>query len=87
MEMLSEVRGKYFNKITINLDLDKLNRELLGLFQNLSKSNPGNCVLNFDITDLQENTSLRMLSTKIKFEPKNEVLNWLEELGLNYRLN
>jgi DNA polymerase-3 subunit alpha len=87
MEMLNDVRDKYFGKITIQLELDKLNRDILTHFQSLSKTKPGNCVLNFDIIDSGENASLRMLSTKVKFSPNNEVLDWLDENGLKYKFN
>ncbi|MCF8255307.1 MAG: DNA polymerase III subunit alpha, partial [Bacteroidia bacterium] len=87
IEMLNEVRDKYFNKITIQLGLEKVNQEMLGYFQTLSKQHPGNCFLNFDIVDHQDNSSIRMISTKVKFSPQNEILNHLEDLGLNYRLN
>ncbi len=87
MEMLNDIRDKYFNKITIQLELDKLNRDILSQFQGLSKTKPGNCVLNFDIIDSGENASLRMLSTKVKFSPNNDVLDWLDEIGLKYKFN
>jgi DNA polymerase-3 subunit alpha len=87
MEMLNDVRDKYFNKITVNLSLDQINKDILTLFQTFSKSNPGNCTLNFDIVDRQENTSIRMLSTKVKFSPHNQVLEQLDVLGLNFKFN
>jgi len=87
MEMLNDVRDKYFNKITVNLALDRINNDVLTMFQTFSKSNPGNCTLNIDIIDKLENTTIRMLSTKVKFSPQNQVLKQLEELGLNYKFN
>jgi len=87
IEMLNEVRDKYFTKITVQLELTKLNNAMLQQFQSLPKEKPGNCILNFDFIDTDENTSLRMLSTKVKFSPSNEVLSWLDELNLSYKLN
>lgn len=87
IEMLNEVRDKYFNKITIQLELNKLNGSMLQQFQNLPKEKPGNCILNFDIIDTEESTSIRLLSTKIKFSPNNDVLKWLDELNVTYKLN
>ena len=85
--MLNEVRDKYFNKIIISLDLQKANKELLQDFQNISKKSPGNCVLHFDLKDPQENVNLRLLSTKVKFSPQNDILQWLDEEGFAYRIN
>ncbi len=87
VDMLNDVRDKYFNKIIVNMDLSKVNRELIAFFQNLTKTNPGNCVLNFEIADPEENALLRLLSTKIKFSPQNDILKSFDDLGLSYRLN
>ncbi|MDP1725715.1 MAG: DNA polymerase III subunit alpha [Bacteroidota bacterium] len=87
IDMLNDVRDKYFNKITVYLEVSKVNRELIAFFQNLAKTNPGNCVLNFDMYDPDEGPPLRLLSTKVKFSPQNELLKSFENLGLLYRLN
>jgi DNA polymerase-3 subunit alpha len=87
IEMLNEVRDKYFNKITVQVELNKLTGNLMQYFQNLPKEKPGNCALNFDFIDTDENSSLRMLSTKVKFSPSNEALEELKNLNLIYKLN
>ena len=87
IDMLNDVRDKYFNKITVYIEVSKVNRDLITFFQNLSKTNPGNCVLNFDMYDPEEGPPLRLLSTKVKFSPQNELLKSFENLGLLYRLN
>ena len=85
--MLNDVRDKYFNKITVQVDLERVHKDLISHFQSFGKTCPGNCTLNFDIVDTKENASLRLLSTKVKFSPQNEVLKWLDEEGFPYRLN
>ncbi|MBC7384346.1 MAG: DNA polymerase III subunit alpha [Bacteroidia bacterium] len=87
VDMLNDIRDKYINRITVSMDLAKVNRELLTFFQSLVKTNPGNCVLNFDMIDNQDNASIRLLSTKIKFSPNNDILKSLNELGLTFTLN
>lgn len=87
IEMLNDVRDKYFNKITVQVDLERVHKDLISQFQSFGKTCPGNCTLNFDIVDTKENASLRLLSTKVKFSPQNEVLKWLDEEGFPYRLN
>ncbi len=87
IDMLTDVRDKYFNKITISIEVQKLNKELISYFQLLQKSTPGNCVLNIDLVDSEESCSLKLISTKIKFSPQNDILKSFDELGLTYRLN
>ncbi len=87
IDMLNDIRDKYFNKITLNIEVQKLNKQLLTFIQEISKTSPGNCVLNIDLFDPEENTALKMLSTKIKFSPQNSILQSFDELGLTYRLN
>jgi hypothetical protein len=87
MEMLNETRKRYLNKITISAELNALDNPTLSYLQELPKKNPGNCSLNMEILDMEEKASIKFLSTKIKFDPSNEVLSSLEDLGLNYKFN
>lgn len=87
MEMLNETRKRYLNKITISAELNALNHPTLNYLQELPKKNPGNCSLNMEVLDMEEKASIKFLSTKIKFDPSNEVLSSLEDLGLNYKFN
>ncbi|MCK6611418.1 MAG: DNA polymerase III subunit alpha [Bacteroidia bacterium] len=87
IEMLSEVREKYFNKLTVKVELEKMNRELLDYFVSLGSNKPGNCNVYFDLIDHLENQGLRVMSTKLRVNPNNEVIKELELMGLEPRLN
>ncbi len=87
IEMLNETRKRYLNKITLQTGLMQLDRKKLNFIQELSKKNPGNCAFNLEIIDPIEQASIKMLSTKIKFDPNNEVLSTIEELGFEYKFN
>jgi DNA polymerase-3 subunit alpha len=87
IEMLNDTRDRYLNKLTLTAELPMLNKDLLSFLQTLPKTKPGNCVLNLEIVDHQEQSQIKLLSTKVKFSPQNEVLNTLEEFGLAYKFN
>jgi len=87
IEMLSELREKYFNKLTVKVELEKMNRELLDYFVSLGSNKPGNCNVYFDLIDHLENQGLRVMSTKLRVNPNNEVIKELELMGLEPRLN
>lgn len=87
IDMLHEVRDKYLNKLIISMPVQMANAERMVALQQLAKSHPGNCVLYLELADEEEQISLRMLSTKVKFSPQNEVLQWLDQEGYAYRLN
>ncbi len=87
VEMLNETRKKYLNKITISAELAELSRQKLQFLQELPKTNPGNCALNMEILDPIEKASLKFISTKIKFDPSNDVLNELESMGYTYKFS
>ncbi len=87
MEMLNETRKRYLNKITLTAELGELSKTQLSYLQELPKSKPGNCTLNLEILDSKEQSSIKLLSTKIKFDPINEVLASFDEFGLEYKFN
>jgi DNA polymerase-3 subunit alpha len=87
IDMLSEVREKYFNKLTMTIELERLNRDLLNYLLEIGRKNPGNCSLFLDLIDSKDAQGVKMMSTKTKVNPLNEVLDELAELGLDYKLD
>jgi DNA polymerase-3 subunit alpha len=87
MEMLNETRKRYLNKITLTAELSELNKTQLSYLLELPKTKPGNCTLNLEILDTKEQSSIKLLSTKIKFDPINEVLASFDSFGMDYKFN
>ncbi len=87
IDMLSEVREKYFNKLTMTIELERLNRDLLNYLLEIGRKNPGNCSLFLDLIDSKDAQGVKMMSTKTKVNPLNEVLDELAELGLDYKID
>ena len=87
IDMLSDVRDKYFNKINCTIDIQKIKPETVKLLGELGKKYPGNCNLYIQLIDHQDEQSLQLISTKSKIEPNNEVLALLDTNEISYKLN
>ncbi len=87
IDMLSDVRDKYFTKISCNIDIKQLKPETVKTLSELGKKHPGNCNLFIQLIDHADEQSIQLLSTKSKIEPNNEVLALLDSHEINYKLN
>lgn len=87
IEMLQEIRDKYIKNVSLEIELEKLNNELITkIFDNI-KVNSGSTILNFIVSNKKEQMALSMRSTKFKVDVTNETLKFFDELGLTYKLN
>ena len=87
IEMLQEIRDKYIKNVSLEIELEKLNNELINkIFDNI-KNNSGSTILNFIVSNKKEQMALSMRSTKFKVDVTNETLKLFDELGLTYKLN
>jgi DNA polymerase-3 subunit alpha len=87
IEMLQEIRDKYIKNVSLEIELEKLNNELITkIFDNI-KNNSGSTILNFIVSNKKEQMALSMRSTKFKVDVTNETLKLFDELGLTYKLN
>jgi len=90
IELLTEIREKLADKITIDLDLDKLDDDLLEKLNKLLSSNKGKgkVSVKFQVTDRSNKTQVELPSRTIKVDASNELLDGLGEMEkLTYRLN
>jgi hypothetical protein len=71
----------------MTIELERLNRDLLNYLLEIGRKNPGNCSLFLDLIDSKDAQGVKMMSTKTKVNPLNEVLDELAELGLDYKLD
>jgi DNA polymerase-3 subunit alpha len=86
VEMLTEVREKYFKTIKLELNLDTINDNLVSNIYEKIKGNAGSVAVNFIITSSKEQMALSMRSSKYAISIKNELLKSFEELGIKYEL-
>ena len=86
VEMLTEVREKYFKTIKLELNLDTINDNLVSNIYEKIKGNAGSVAVNFIITSSKEQMALSMRSSKYAISIKNELLKSFEEIGIKYEL-
>ncbi len=87
IEMLPEIREKYFKTVNLEIELDDLNDNLVSIIYEKIKNNSGSALLNFIITNRKEQLAISMRSSKYKVSITNEMLQTFDELGLTYKLN
>ncbi|MCD7973974.1 MAG: DNA polymerase III subunit alpha [Candidatus Azobacteroides sp.] len=79
IEMLDDVHEKLIDKITINLPLDIINKELINDLSVLLKQKPGNAVLFFKVTDPETNMNARLFSRYDKVNLTKDITDQLKE--------
>jgi len=87
VQMLQDVLSKMAKKITLNIDIDTLNENLLLAIEDAISSNKGKHILNFVVYDRSEKLKLNMPSRSKKVNISQELLNDLEKKQLSYKLN
>ena len=86
-QLLHDVIDTYAKKLSIQLNIDDLERDKIAQLQDVFKMHEGNHNLNFLIYDNAEKIKLRMPSRKQKVKISQELLYELEELDVIYKLN
>ena len=93
IQLLSDLRDKMAKSFTIQIDLQKMNEEMIASIDDLIKSTKeeteqSNCALKFHVVDVEERLSVEMPAKSTKIRLTNELLDGLEEMdGVNYKLN
>ncbi len=87
IEMLNEARDKYVSKMMIHLNAETITAHTTEQITQLAKKYPGKCNLYVNLTDKQKSMAIKMLSTKVKISPQNEVLAVFDQLGVEYSFN
>jgi len=77
--MLQDVLANLSKEITITLDIQKVNKDLIKKLSELIKTYKGKKDLYFLVYDQSENIKLNMPSRKFKIDIKNDLLNELKE--------
>ncbi|MBL4755167.1 MAG: DNA polymerase III subunit alpha [Flavobacteriales bacterium] len=88
IELLSEIRAKLGKSITMQLSLEDVSDSFVEEITNLVNANVGQCTLNFQVGDKEENNYVEMHSSKFKVDINDEFLASVKELsGVEYKLN
>src|SRR5690606_19675220 len=93
IQLLSDLRDKMAKSFTIQIDLQKMNEEMIASIDDLIKSTKeeteqSNCALKFHVVDVEGRLSVEMPAKSTKIRLTNELLEGLEKMeGVNYKLN
>ena len=88
IDLLSDVREKYFTKLNLMLEAERVNDGLARELGALLKRSPGKCRVNFQIVSHQENLAIEAPSKGLSVAVSEELIRALEGLGdVAYTLN
>ncbi len=86
-QLLHDVMDNYAKKLSIQLNINDLEKDKIAKLKELIKMHPGKQFLNFVIYDNEENIKLQMPSRKQKVKISQELLEELESSQVFYKLN
>jgi DNA polymerase-3 subunit alpha len=88
IDLLSDVREKYFQKLNLLLEAERISDSLALELGQLLKSNPGTCKVNVQIVSRVDNLSLEAPSKGLSVAVSDELLRGLAGLAdVSYTLN
>lgn len=88
IQHLSEVREKLAKKLTVSLDLSKLNDTMVEELSRVLKSSRGSCRVYVEVEDQQEKMMVSMPSKDAMVELSDELIERLNQLDdVSFRLN
>lgn len=79
MELMEEVREKYFKSITVKIPLSILSGEIIADLERLTQNSKGKSLLRFDIYDLETNMVVNLFSRNTRIEITDELLTYFEK--------
>ncbi|TVR40111.1 MAG: DNA polymerase III subunit alpha [Cryomorphaceae bacterium] len=88
VELLTEVREKMANSITISFQLETLNEKRVNELTDLLKSSKGGCRVKVEVTDLQAKAQITLPSKNTSVELTDRLIQELQDMeGVTFRLN
>ncbi|WP_299366190.1 DNA polymerase III subunit alpha [Winogradskyella sp.] len=86
-QLLHDVMDTYAKKLSIQLNIEDLERDKISELQDMFRLHQGNHTLNFVVYDNEDKLKLTMPSRKQKVKITQELLYELQELDVMYKLN
>lgn len=88
MELLSDVREKHLNRLTLLVDADRVTDELIRELGMLIKANPGSCKVTVQLVSKEENMAVDLPSKGIAVAINDDMVRGLDGIAeLSYTLN
>jgi DNA polymerase-3 subunit alpha len=79
MELMEEIREKYFKSITVKIPLTTLTGDVIEDLERLTLNSKGKSLLKFDIYDLETNMVVNLFSRNTRIEITDELLAYFEK--------
>jgi DNA polymerase-3 subunit alpha len=79
MELMEEVREKYFKSITVKIPLSVLTGDVISDLERLTLNSKGKSLLRFDIYDLETNMVVNLFSRNTRIEITDDLLAYFEK--------
>lgn len=79
IHLLPDVKDSLIEKITITLPLHDMNTQMVDELSTLTKNNPGNSLLYFEVVDGEKNIKVDLFSRSFKIDVKQELVDYLVE--------
>ncbi|TKC07039.1 DNA polymerase III subunit alpha [Pedobacter frigoris] len=92
INLLSELRDKLAKSVTIQVPIERITDDFMSQIHAILEDNKAttdiqNCQLLFEIYDREQNVNIKMPSKSVKINPCNDLLEQLETLNVNPKLN
>jgi len=86
-KQLQDVMDAYARKLTIKLDIARLQEQRIQTLKDTLRSYKGEHLLNFVVYEMQDEIKLKLSSRKQKVKISSELLSALEAHEIHYKLN
>lgn len=86
-KQLQDVMEAYAKKLTIKLDIDRLQEKRIQTLKDTLRLHKGEHPISFEIYEMQEEIKLKLSSRKQKVKINSELLSELEAHEIHYKLN
>jgi DNA polymerase-3 subunit alpha len=88
INLLSSVKDELIKSVTIKINPENINREMINELMELVKDNRGETELKFLFYDNEDKISLSMFSRSIRVRLNNELISFLDDFpGIEYKVN
>lgn len=87
IKMIQDVMETFAKKLTIKLDIARLQEKRIQTLKDTLRSHKGDHPLNFVVYEMQDEIKLSLSSRKQKVKINSELLSALEENEIHYKLN
>ncbi|MBL7965485.1 MAG: DNA polymerase III subunit alpha, partial [Prolixibacteraceae bacterium] len=79
IELMDEIREKYFKSITVKIPLTALTGEVISDLERMTANNKGKSLLRFDVYDIETNMMVNLFSRNTRIEITDELLAYFEK--------